>query len=444
MSAHAKFSPSRAHRDLECPGNRAYKANHGDEGSSPYADEGSAAHLVGSGALESMEACSQWVGGWAYPVILTGDDGEPYEEWRYERAARGKQRARSVLVTEEMADDVQVYVDEVNRRRMDRPSWIEQRVDISHALRMPNQFGTADCVIAHPEDRLLEVIDLKFGKGEKVYAKRNYQLMLYALGALRLPELDLIYEFDRVRVCIAQVRLSPEFEEWECSLEELLEFQQWAWPRVQQADHIQSTSVMHGEQRAVAVARENNLIRPGEKQCRWCKAKATCEVLAEFVQAQVAADFEVIAADEPKVPDSAKQIGIAMAAVPLIELWCKAVRDEAGAMVDNGLQIIGTDGLPMKFVEGKGGKRKWNDELAAEALLVGQLGPAAYQPQKLITAPAAAKKLDKQRTAAIWEHFKPLITKGSGKRVLVLGSDPRPPYQGAASADEFDDESESE
>ncbi len=44
-------------------------------------------------------------------------------------------------------------------------------------------FGTADALII--ANNTIEVIDLKYGKGVKVDAQNNPQLMLYGLGAFR-------------------------------------------------------------------------------------------------------------------------------------------------------------------------------------------------------------------------------------------------------------------
>ena len=105
----------------------------------------------------------------------------------------------------------------------------------------------------------------------------------------------------------------------------------------------------------------------------------------------------------------------------------------------NGAQVIGPDGKAYKFVEGKAGDRKWSDEKAAEAALVGVLGPKAYTEPKVLTAPAAAKLLDKAKTKAQWtDVFAPLIKRSSGRPTLALGSDPRPSV--AAAANDFEDE----
>jgi hypothetical protein len=108
-------------------------------------------------------------------------------------------------------------------------------------------------------------------------------------------------------------------------------------------------------------------------------------------------------------------------------------------MVAANIDIIGPDNKPYKFIEGKQGDRKWKNEKMAEAMLVGVLADKAYQPQKILTASGAAKILDKKKTAETWKDvFVPLIGRAPGKPMLVIGSDPRPAFSPASSADEFE------
>lgn len=65
---------------------------------------------------------------------------------------------------------------------------IEQKLDFS--CYVPDGFGTGDCIIA--ADKLLHIIDFKYGQGVLVNAEENPQMMLYALGALRL--FDSLYD----------------------------------------------------------------------------------------------------------------------------------------------------------------------------------------------------------------------------------------------------------
>ena len=78
---------------------------------------------------------------------------------------------------------------------------LEKRVDFSDWV--PDGFGTSDVVIL--SEGVIEIIDLKYGKGMPVSAHQNPQMGLYALGAY--AAYDLLYDFDRIRMTIVQPRL---------------------------------------------------------------------------------------------------------------------------------------------------------------------------------------------------------------------------------------------
>ena len=79
---------------------------------------------------------------------------------------------------------------------------VEHRLDYSEYV--PEGFGTGDLIIV--ADGVLEIIDFKGGRGVRVEADHNPQLMLYALGALL--EFDPLYDIHTVRMSIVQPRLS--------------------------------------------------------------------------------------------------------------------------------------------------------------------------------------------------------------------------------------------
>ncbi len=84
-----------------------------------------------------------------------------------------------------------------------QPLWIEQRFKLE-AINPPFEAGgTADAVIFHDGAQLLEVVDLKGGRGIVVEALGNKQARTYALGAvLNNPGLDI----QEVKVTIVQPR----------------------------------------------------------------------------------------------------------------------------------------------------------------------------------------------------------------------------------------------
>lgn len=418
MSSHSFYSPSKAHMWGECFGAMRYLENQTEGSSSTYADDGTASHTLAAWALAWGRNCVHYREA-VSPVITVN----------------GKEYA----VDDERCDFVQTYVDEIERRALGYRKFIEFRVDLSHILG-EGQGGTADAVIFH--DGLLEVHDLKYGTGEKVYAsypskydpekrEANPQLGLYAEGVRADMEL-MGYSVGKIKLVIHQPRLGhiDEHEMHASDLEALT-------ARLKNAVDLNERAQLE----AVDSEKHQALLFPADKTCRWCRAKHRCLKLAAFVASNVRADFETIEATPPQVPTGTVDLSVAMQAVPLVEQWCKAVKAEVYKQVSAGANVMGPDGKPMKFVEGSDGKRQWENEAVAEQALLGVLPPEqVYRPREIITAPAAAKILDKRKTKQTWaDVFAPLIKRAKGQPQLALGSDPRPPFTGAAGSDEFDE-----
>jgi hypothetical protein len=411
MTGHALFSPSKAHMWIECPGSFAFPANTTDDGkSSTFADDGTASHA------------------WAAVCLQSGEDAEYFIDTQV--------TLNGVVykMDEERAGFVQVYLDLVRQHAIVRELFIEHRIDLSEWLG-PDQGGTLDAGVIGED--IVDVIDLKYGTGEKVFASYespmgtrlpNHQLGLYAAGIIRDAQM-LGKTIKKARLIVCQPRLH-HIDEKEFTAAEIMALADRATAAADQA-----ANAMVG-----TPAQAEAWMFPGDKTCRWCKAKAQCPKLAAYVVEQTCADFDTIAAVPPPVPALYEGLSEAMIAVPLIEQWCGAVRSAVHNAVAEGQEVLGTDGLPMKFVEGKLGNRRWIDDAAAEAALVGQIADKAYAPRKIITAPQAAKILDKKKSAALWtDIFEPMIHKPPGKPQLALGSDERPTYTGAATGDEFEE-----
>ena len=162
---HAKLSASGAHRWIGCAGSVKAEADQ-PRGSSRFAMEGSSAH-------ELAELC---LNEGVKPFDMEGKALEGYADFP---------------VDNEMAGAIQQYIDYVNAINADF-MMTEERVDFSEWV--PEGFGTSD-IIAIKGDTL-HVVDLKYGKGVKVYAEDNPQGLLYALGAYAL--LDIAYNIKRV------------------------------------------------------------------------------------------------------------------------------------------------------------------------------------------------------------------------------------------------------
>lgn len=123
------------------------------------------------------------------------------------------------------SDEMEMYTDSylefvleaIEEARQDCPDpkvLIEQRLDFS--CYVPDGFGTGDCLIV--ADKLLHIIDLKYGQGVLVNAEENPQMMLYALGALRI--FDCLYDIETVSMTIYQPR-RENVSTWVISVAEL-------------------------------------------------------------------------------------------------------------------------------------------------------------------------------------------------------------------------------
>ena len=201
---HALLSPSSSSRWLNCTPS-ARLAENAENKSSVYAEEGALFH----------EICEYCLAQWNAGVWEPDPFGEELPELKDDHLMHP-------LFKQEMFKHARNYCDFVmnenyNLEKSDGACkmLLEERVDISEYA--PECFGSVDCQLAGRDT--LEVIDLKYGEGVKVYAERNTQMMLYALGALKgKPSIK------SIRLVIAQVRLN-HFDVWEISANDLL---QWA------------------------------------------------------------------------------------------------------------------------------------------------------------------------------------------------------------------------
>lgn len=360
MTIHAKLSASGSHRWLSCLG--SVEAEKGiKDSSSAAADEGTAAHELAEMVLENGGNCHDHIGN-----FLT--------------------EMNTHVVTDEMADYVQQYVDRV--RAAGGLQMYEVRVDFSEWV--PEGFGTSDVIVIDGDT--IHVIDLKYGKGVPVYAENNPQAMLYALGAY--SDYSMLNNFKKVKITIDQPRLD-NVSEWELSVDDLLKWGAWV------------------SEQAAIIEQGGAPRTPSEKACQWCKAKAICPALKSYTEKIILSEF-----DELELPNADTlnddQLRQALESKKLIVSWLDAVESLVKSRLESGEAFTG-----FKLVAGRS-LRKWGDESEAEKTLVSLIDQDAYE-KKLLSPSKAEKVLGKAKAKQIQD----LIVKPEGAPTLAPESDKR-------------------
>ena len=158
------------------------------------------------------------------------------------------------------------------------------------------------------------------------------------------------------------------------------------------------------------------------------------------MQADVGAEFEHIGDIKvvtEKIGDLRDDpLAAAMAAVDLIEDWCKAVRAEVERRLLAGVPVPG-----YKLVEGRRGSRSWASKEEAEATLKSMRLKVEEMYDLSLISPTSAEKLAKAGTIGPrqWPKLQGLITQSNGKPSVAPESDKRPALVMTPPADEFDD-----
>jgi hypothetical protein len=419
-AAHSLWSASKFESIMLCPGKIVLEEGKPNS-TSKYAAEGTAAHQVLTWALQEERPAHAFIG----RVIEA--DGFIFE------------------VDQDMANHVQVCVDYANDLKGDDGTiFADIRVNYSSYLDTPEHeaWGTADVIVARGTE--LIVVDYKYGMGVEVDAEKNPQMSLYGLGALQAYH-GLVADFERVRLAISQPRIKSAPSEWDCSVEELE-----AWGRSTARSAV--VTCVNAKTYATSphdMEWEETFLRPAEKACKFCKAKATCPALRaevadtvgltptpaspeEFADLVVLTDSLRPSAGE----DDAAWIAACLSKVDLIEDWCKAIRAETERRLLAGAPVPG-----YKLVQGKRGARQWTDaKVAEETLKTMRVKLEDMYDFKLIS-PTTADKLAKAGTIGPrqWPKLQGLITQSEGKPHVAPVSDSRPALVVTPVADDFTD-----
>lgn len=374
--SHALLSASGAGRWLNCTPSAKLEDEYGEKKSSVYAAEGTLAH-----ELSELYIARDVLGS------ITEQDFD----------ARLEEVMANDLFSEEMLEVIPIYTDYCAAQLAEAKTTnqlacmdIEQKLDLTEYV--PESYGTADCVIIN--DDLMEVIDLKYGKGVPVYADWNKQLMLYGLGALR--KYDTMYDITEVRLTIIQPRIN-NISSWQISVEEL---RKWAEEELRP--------------RAELAFEGKGELNAGD-WCIFCAVRNQCRKLYEQ-QLEVAkhefADPELLTDEE--IADIVRR-------TPKLIEWANSIAEYAHAKA-----ITENKTWPgLKLVEGVS-RRKWLDEDKASNAIFArcpELSEDEIFNMKLKSITSIEKLVGKKRFEEILSD---VVIKPQGKPTLVPLEDKRP------------------
>jgi len=404
MATHAILSPSGSIQWMACAGSLFMQAGEEDR-TSVYAETGDAMHKYASACLTGDRPASAFIG-----RIFTSEEGLDVE------------------VDDEAAGYMQMYLDRIaEHRRLEMGAalvhdlYVEQRVYYGAEIGQSDDdaFGTSDAIVTDEVKQELIVDDLKWGVGVRVFAKQNTQLMLYALGSLRYTAPW--FRPKTIRICVTQPRLNV-FDEWTITTEEL---EKWAGGEAAPA-----------AQAALAMYRGHKppVLKPGQKQCRFCAARSTCPEARNVAVAGAVEGFEdvddVNAANiktKPVAPMSLDELVRSAALVPFIEDWCRAVTGR----LDVEFVQRGAKHPLFKVVRGKKGARYWHADHHEDvefALALDFPESVTHEPPKpaALKTPAALEKVSALKKSDAWKALQGYIGQEDGKLAVVPSTDGRP------------------
>ncbi|WP_239733764.1 DUF2800 domain-containing protein [Mammaliicoccus sp. M-M49] len=385
--AHAKLSASAAKQWMNCP--PSIKASEGiADKTSVFAEEGTFAHELSELYFSHMY------------------EGLTKRQFNTEF----KKRKENEFYNEELHEYVKEYVDLVEERINEAFARVDSKEDVSLLFEtrldlstyVPESFGTGDVIIY--SGGVLEIVDLKFGKGVEVSAIDNPQLRLYALGAYEL--FNLVEDINEIRMSIIQPR-KDNYSTETLSTEELID---WAEKEV--------------KPKALMAYKGEGDFKPGE-HCRFCKIKHSCRARAEQNLNTVKAMDEPYLLTNDELADLLYKVSDIKKWADDIEAYCL---DQA---TNNGRQFEG-----WKLVAGRSSRKYIDKEKVIETLQKHDYDKSDITETKVLSISNLEKRLGKKTVQELLSH---LIVKPEGKATLVPESDKRPALGAESAQDEFDE-----
>ncbi len=382
MSSHALLSPSAAHRWLNCTPAPRLEATLPNI-TSEYAAEGTLAHSVCEITAKKK-----------FKKVKAADCTKTI-----------KRLKKNNLWDDEMLHTADAYVEHLSERamRFEHEPYVAFEVGVDVSDYVPESFGRCDCIMFGGDT--LVITDYKHGKGVPVSAEHNPQMMLYALGALKLYRPLFGEAIKNVEVYIDQPRINS-YDGWQCGIDDLLAWGKSIRPLAQKA------FMGLGEYKA------------GD-WCRFCRANGCCKAQAAL-QTSAFDDFKDAATGELPNPAllTPEALGKILNLGKTLVDWYEAAKKNALDVILSGKKVPG-----WKAVEGKS-TRIWSDQdKALDTLLQAGIERAVIYDSVPKTLAQLEKMLGKTKFTELVGSF---VVKPQGKPALADESDSRKEFSSAA------------
>lgn len=369
---HAVLSASSSHRWLNCNPSARLEQEFADH-ETEAAAEGTAAHALCEHKLRKALKMRSKKPISAYDCDEMDAYTDGYVEFVLEQLNEAKQNCSDPLVL------------------------IEQKLDFSYYV--PDGFGTGDCLIV--ADKLLHIIDFKYGQGILVEAEQNPQMMLYALGSLRL--FDSLYDIESVSMTIYQPR-RENVSTWTISVSELMN---WAENTL--------------KPKAELAYKGDGEYAPGS-WCQFCKAAVKCRARAEEKLQLAKYEF----AQPPLLSD--EEIEEILGKLDDLTKWANEIAAYAqDAAINHGKAWHG-----FKLVESRTNRKYTDEDAVIEA--AHSAGYTDIFKKSLISITEMEKLMGKK---TFTEILGGLVIKPQGKPTLVPASDKRPEITSTGAEHDF-------
>lgn len=359
---HASWSASATERNWACPGALALTIDL-PEKTSEAADWGTVCHEISEICLREGKQPADFIG----------------------QTRKGK--SHSFEVDDEMAETAEMYVSYVRRRAIEAapkgvsPSdllLIEQKFSLESLHPPFDAGGTGDAVIYSPSEELLEVVDLKGGRGKVVEVIGNPQGRTYGLGALlKFPK----WKVSKIRVTIVQPRVGHRDGRIRSEEFHIADLVEWTTDLLAAMDR--SAEAVEAKAHTAPAVWASQYLTPGD-HCAgtFCKAQGFCPALQQRALDAAGIWFDDL--DQPRLsnaPDalSPEQAAQMLDAADMIEGWINAVRAFWHDQAESGVEI------PNYVLVPKTGREKWKEgtESAAAELALN----AGVDEDKIYNAP---------------------------------------------------------